>query len=196
RLLDTYDQERRAIGELTVEQAYSRYVTRVAPYLGAEGMQAIVDDFSMEIGYRYNSEAVILEPGEEHPLHEHPRESKGRPGARAPHVFLERAGERISTLDLFGAGFALIAAPAGDAWLSAAQGAADELGVPLDAFVVNGGELRDPEGRFADAYGISAAGAVLVRPDGVVGWRALDSTRASATVIRDSLRSLLGLEAV
>jgi 2-polyprenyl-6-methoxyphenol hydroxylase-like FAD-dependent oxidoreductase len=33
-LLDTYDAERRPVGELTVEQAFTRYVTRVAPYLG------------------------------------------------------------------------------------------------------------------------------------------------------------------
>ena len=58
-LLDTYDDERRSIGELTVEQAYARYVTRVAPYLGTEGMQELVDDMSMEIGYRYNSAAVV-----------------------------------------------------------------------------------------------------------------------------------------
>jgi 2-polyprenyl-6-methoxyphenol hydroxylase-like FAD-dependent oxidoreductase len=51
-LLNTYDAERRAIGALMVEQAYSRYVTRVAPYLGTEGMQPIVDDFSLEIGTR------------------------------------------------------------------------------------------------------------------------------------------------
>jgi glycine/D-amino acid oxidase-like deaminating enzyme len=59
-LLETYDEERRPIGELTIEQAYARYVTRVAPYLGTEGMQPLVDDFSMEIGYRYNSWAVML----------------------------------------------------------------------------------------------------------------------------------------
>ena len=58
-LLDTYDAERRPIGELTVEQAYSRYVTRVAPYLGTEGMQPLVDDFSLEIGTRCNSPAVV-----------------------------------------------------------------------------------------------------------------------------------------
>jgi hypothetical protein len=60
---DTYDTERRAIGALMVEQAYTRYVTRVAPYLGTEGMQPIVDDFSLEIGGRCNSGAVVLEPG-------------------------------------------------------------------------------------------------------------------------------------
>src|SRR6516162_2189616 len=62
-LLETYDAERRPIGQLTVEQAFTRYVTRVAPYLGTENTQPLVDDFSMEIGYRYNSPAVVLEPG-------------------------------------------------------------------------------------------------------------------------------------
>ena len=82
-LLDTYDAERRPVGELTVEQAFTRYVTRVAPYLGTENTQPIVDDFSMEIGYRYDSPAVVLEPGSP-PLHEHPRESAGQAGgARA-----------------------------------------------------------------------------------------------------------------
>ncbi len=42
-------------------------------------------------------------------MYEHPRESKGRPGSRAPHVFLERDGTRLSTLDLFGRNFVLLA---------------------------------------------------------------------------------------
>jgi 2-polyprenyl-6-methoxyphenol hydroxylase-like FAD-dependent oxidoreductase len=193
-LLDTYDSERRAIGELTVEQAYARYVTRVAPYLGTEGMQEIVDDWSMEIGYRYNSSAVVLDadahpPGP--PIHEHPRESKGRPGSRAPHVALQRAGVPLSTLDLFGTTVVLLAGPAGRPWHDAAARAAQALDVPLDAYLVGGDELRDPGGAFADAYGISAAGAVLVRPDGFVAWRARDATGASDAAVRDVLHTLL-----
>src|SRR6266487_3353406 len=100
------DAERRPVGDLTVEQAFTRYVTRVAPYLGTGNTQPLVDDFSMEIGYRYNSPAIVLEPGS-NPLHEHPRESQGRPGARAPHVFLDRHGTQVSTLDHFGGNFVL-----------------------------------------------------------------------------------------
>ncbi|MFZ1996718.1 MAG: FAD-dependent monooxygenase [Solirubrobacteraceae bacterium] len=190
-LLDTYDAERRAIGELTVEQAYTRYVTRVAPYLGTEGMQEIVDDWSMEIGYRYNSDAVALEAGQVPALHEHPRESMGRPGSRAPHLALERAGASLSTLDLFGTAFVLLAGPEGGAWRDPALQAAEALNVPLDAFVVGGGELRDPGGGFTAAYGISAAGAVLVRPDGFVAWRAHDVTGAPDAVVHDVLEALL-----
>jgi 2-polyprenyl-6-methoxyphenol hydroxylase-like FAD-dependent oxidoreductase len=183
-LLDTYDEERRPIGELTVEQAYARYVTRVAPYLGDEGMQPLVDDFSMEIGYRYNSAAVVLEPDDDRALHQHPRESKGRPGSRAPHVFVEHEGENVSTLDLFGREFALLVAPGGEAWRDAAATAAEQLGLPLKSHVI-----AEPE--FPDAYGIGGAGAVLVRPDGVVGWRAIDGTGASPATVHDVLRTLL-----
>ncbi len=191
-LLDTYDAERRAIGELTVEQAYARYVTRVAPYLGTDGMQEIVDDWSMEIGYRYNSAAVVLE-ADAHPpaLHEHPRESMGRPGSRAPHVPVERAGTSLSILDLFGTAFVLLAGPDGEVWRDAASRAAQSLDAPLEAYVVGGGELRDPGGAFAAAYGISTAGAVLVRPDGFVAWRAHDATGESDAAVRDVLEMLL-----
>lgn len=191
RLIDTYDSERRAIGELIVEQAYSRYVTRVAPYLGTENMQPLVDDFSLEIGCRCNSPAVVLEPGVDHPVHEHPRESRGRPGSRAPHVFLSSGGSRVSTLDLFGLGYVLLAAPEGDAWRRASVAAADALGVPLDSYVVDGGELGDPDRRIPDTYGIGGVGAALVRPDGVVGWRSGDDAGASEDNMRDVLTALL-----
>ncbi len=183
-LLDTYDTERRAIGALMVEQAYTRYVTRVAPYLGTEGMQPLVDDFSLEIGCRCNSDAVVLESGSESPLHEHPRESKGRPGSRAPHLFVQRDGVQVSTLDLFGRDFVLLVAPGGEAWGSAVAAAAQDVGVTVDCHVI-----ADPQ--FADAYGITGAGAVLVRPDGVVGWRALDGIGALPATAHDVLTALL-----
>jgi 2-polyprenyl-6-methoxyphenol hydroxylase-like FAD-dependent oxidoreductase len=189
-LLDSYDAERRPVGELTVEQAFTRYVTRVAPYLGTEDTQPIVDDFSMEIGYRYDSPAIVLEPGGP-PLHEHPRESAGRPGARAPHVFLDRDGTRLSTLDLFGRNFVLLAGPSGGAWRDAAPAAVKGLGVALDVHVAGGPDLADPEGSFPRAYGISPSGAVLVRPDGFVGWRAADAACAAEDTLRQALQTLL-----
>jgi len=189
-LLDSYDAERRPVGELTVEQAFTRYVTRVAPYLGTENTQPIVDDFSMEIGYRYDSPAVVLEPGSP-PLHEHPRESAGRPGARAPHVFLDRDGTRLSTLDLFGRNFVLLSGPEGQAWQAAAPAAAKGLGVTLDVHVVGGDGLADAGGSFPGAFGISPSGAVLVRPDGFVGWRAVTAADAPEDALRQALQTLL-----
>jgi 2-polyprenyl-6-methoxyphenol hydroxylase-like FAD-dependent oxidoreductase len=189
-LLATYETERRPLGELTIEQAYSRYVMRVAPYLGSERAQPLVDDLSMEIGHRCQSAAVVLEPGE-HPLHEHPRDSKGRPGSRAPHLVVRAQGAEMSTLDLFGRGFVLMAGPGSEPWCSSALRAAESLGVPLELRIVGGPELDDPEGRFAEVYGVSAVGAVIVRPDGIVAWRAVDATGVSAQAIRDVLATLV-----
>jgi 2-polyprenyl-6-methoxyphenol hydroxylase-like FAD-dependent oxidoreductase len=196
-LLDTYDAERRPIGDLTVEQAYARYVTRVAPYLGPETTQPLVDDFEMEIGYRYNSDAIVTAADEGQPLHEHPRESHGRPGGRAPHVWLQRRGTRLSVLDLLGRNFVLLAGPEGRDWCTAMSEAARRLGVAVDIYRVGDDELVDADGGFADSYGISAAGAVVVRPDGFVGWRAADAADAAespAQTMVSVLRTLLRRE--
>src|SRR5271170_7883243 len=101
-LLATYNTERQPIGELAIQQAYTRYVLRVVPERGKEGMQPLVDDLSMEIGYRYHSPAIASEAETGAALYEDPRRSHGMPGTRAPHVSLLRDGARISTLDLFG----------------------------------------------------------------------------------------------
>ena len=155
-----------------------------------ENTQPIVDDFSMEIGYRYDSPAIVLEPGSP-PLHEHPRESAGRPGSRAPHVFLDRDGTRLSTLDLFGRNFVLLAGAEGAAWKDAALAAAKGLGVALDVYVVGSDGLADAGGSFPGSFGISPSGAVLVRPDGFVGWRAVTAAEAPEDALRQTLQVLL-----
>jgi putative polyketide hydroxylase len=158
-LLATYDSERQPVGELAIQQAYSRYVLRVVPERGKEGIQPLVDDLSMEIGYRYHSPAIVSEAGTGLALYEDPRRSKAMPGTRAPHVPLQRDGARISTLDLFGKNFCVLAGANGAAYCNAARDAAAGLGLPLDPHRVAGGEnVSDPDGRFADEYGLSDSG--------------------------------------
>ena len=179
-LLATYDAERRPIGAFTVEQAYSRYVTRWAPYLGTEGMQPIANDMDIDLGYRYRSAAVIPDGEDDGRLLEPTRETKGRPGTRAPHLPLMHDGESISTLDLFRGNFTLLAGPEGEAWCAAA---------PVGKIQVDVHRIVEPG--FPEAYGIASSGAVLVRPDGFVAWRAKTAEGASAEVIARVLRSLL-----
>ena len=145
-LLATYESERRPVALFTVEQAYARYVTRTAPYLGTGGIQAVENDLNVELGYCY---------GDDRRVHENPRESKGRPGTRAPHVWIEYEGRRISTLDLFGHNFVLLTGPE-----------AKPPKMDLDADVHR---IDDPA--FLEAYGITPSGTVLVRPDGFVAAR-------------------------
>ncbi len=185
-LLDSYEAERRPVGDFTVEQSYSRYVTRVAPYLGTDGIQPVLDDLYLELGYRYASAAILTEPGDDAtPVH--PRDGGGRPGTRAPHAWVERDGKPISTLDLFGRNFTLLVAAdgnggAGDAWREQARIARARLGVTVDVCL----EGADVTGEFAAAYGIAGGGAALVRPDGYIAWRS-----AAATTANDALASVL-----
>jgi 2-polyprenyl-6-methoxyphenol hydroxylase-like FAD-dependent oxidoreductase len=190
-LLSTYDAERRPAAAFTVEQAYSRYVTRSAPYLKSDDMQAIQNDLNIEFGYTYDSRAIVPEGPRSGAIHENPRESKGRPGTRAPHIYLRRDGRQISTLDLFDRNFTLLAGPEGNSWCESARAAGKRLAIPVDVHRVGADGLTDPDGAFAAAYGIAPTGAVLVRPDGFVAWRANTGEVASAEEISSALSSLL-----
>jgi hypothetical protein len=109
----------------------------------------------------------------------------GRPGARAPHVWLERDGVRLSTLDLFGDRFVLLAGAGGTSWRDAASPGARELAVPIAAFTVGtGGDVSDPETRWPEVYGVKADGAVLCAPTG---------TSAGAPPRRRATRAASGL---
>jgi 2-polyprenyl-6-methoxyphenol hydroxylase-like FAD-dependent oxidoreductase len=151
-LLGSYDAERRPIAEETVEQAYARYVLRLAPELGKENLRAMADDAAIDLGYRYRSDAVVAD-GEDDGLFVDPHEPAAVPGVRAPHVALENG----STLDRLGHSFVVLTSDEG--WQHAAGG----LG--LEAHLI-----RSPG--FAEVYG---PGAVLVRPDGFVAWRTDDA---------------------
>lgn len=118
-LLETYDAERRPVAEFTVEQAYTRYVLRLDPALGKENLMPIVDEATVELGYRYHSTAVIPERDEDGSLWEDPREPTARPGSRAPHVALANGS---STLDLFGRDFVLLAGSEVDPSVAEAYG--------------------------------------------------------------------------
>jgi 2-polyprenyl-6-methoxyphenol hydroxylase-like FAD-dependent oxidoreductase len=187
-LLATYEPERRPMARFTAEQAYTRYVGRAAPYLAGGGVEPVVGDLEVDLGANLRSRAIIAE--EDDPdagaVHVDPRESRGRPGTRAPHLWVEHDGRRVSTLDLAGERFVLFAGPEADGWSEAAAGADVEL-----HRVGAADGLLDPDGAFLDAYGIAPTGAVLVRPDGVVAWRAVSGDGASAQALSDALDAIL-----
>lgn len=190
-LLSTYTVERRPAAAFTVEQAYSRYVMRSAPYLKSDNMQAIENDLNIEFGYVYDSRAIVGDGNVSARSHENPRESKGRPGTRAPHVWMRRDDREISTLDLFDRNFTLLAGPDGEGWCNSARAATTRLGIEINVHRAGADGLEDAAGAFLDAYGISPTGAVLVRPDGFVAWRAKSGEVASAEEISTALSSVL-----
>ena len=120
---------------------------------------------------RYRLAAACAEAGARQP--EHLQLSRGRPGTRAPHLLLERNGKRLCTCVLFGEHFVLLAGADGAAWRDAALQVGNRLDIRLVAQRIGaGGDLVAVDGRWPSAYGITSTGAVLVRPDGLVSWRA------------------------
>ena len=96
----------------------------------------------------------------------------GRPGSRAPHAWVEHQGKRISTLDLLGKTFVLLAGADSAPWLKAAESVSSTLGVEIAVYCAGSeGNLGTPEGGYEATFGISSHGAVLVRPDDFVAWR-------------------------
>ena len=119
----------------------------------------------------YTLAEVCSQAGDRQP--EHLYVSRGCPGTRAPHMVLERKGKRLCTCYLFGEHFVLLTGTDGATWCDAALQVANRLGVELVARRIGtGGDLVDVDGRWPSAYGITSTGAVLVRPNGLVGWRA------------------------
>src|SRR5262249_13390555 len=117
-------------------------------------------------------------------------ESKGRPGARAPHVWLTRDGEQISSLDLFGRNFVLLAGPDGSTWCEIARAAARQLDLVLDIYRIGLDGISDSNGEFHAGFGLTPTGAALIRPDGFVAWRATTAAGASTDVIGNVLRTI------
>src|SRR5581483_1481905 len=87
----------------------TRYVLRLDPGLGKENLQPIVREDAVELGYRYSSGAIEAEADDDGLSWEDPHAPTARPGTRAPHLELERDGSSVSSLDLFGRDFVLLA---------------------------------------------------------------------------------------
>jgi hypothetical protein len=191
-LLDTYDAERRPVCDLVVEQAYTRYVLRVDPTLSRENLADPMDDASIELGPVYRSAGLLPEGGDDGAALENPRTPTGRVGVRAPHLPVEIDGAPGSVHDVLGRGFALLAASGGQRWLDAASQAGVALGCSVRGYrVAPDGDLVDKGETFAQAYGLGPDGAVLVRPDAVVAWRAPADAGDPRAAVEEALRRLL-----
>jgi len=203
-LLDSYDAERRPFGrEITAQAlANSSAMGRVAAADGSlevaptvRARPEFLNEIGMIFGAHYQSAAVVPDgtalPAVANPITDHV--PVARPGSRAPHVWLHRNGTRLSTIDLFGRGFTLLTSPAGKAWRDDGRAVAAALRVPLEALTIGaGGDLHDGDDAWATAYGVDADGAVLVRPDAHVGWRARSGGGNAGVEIERALRSILG----
>jgi putative polyketide hydroxylase len=88
-------------------------------------------------------------------------------GARAPHCWLLKDNDQISTLDLYDNLFVLVCHPEAHYW----QNKYHQFPCKI-VTIGEHGQYLDKHHDFLEKYEISKQGAVLVRPDGHVAWRA------------------------
>ncbi|MFD9112130.1 FAD-dependent oxidoreductase [Streptomyces bottropensis] len=203
-LLASYDAERRPVAEATSARAAARSVEHSHPGFapapgvgGGGGPQRGI--LNVALGYRYPQGAVLgTDPTA--PVVPERLDLTGEPGSRAPHLAVRHQGESISTLDLYERSLVLLSdadATAGGpgSWHAAALRLAEAMSVPLASYRFGTGPDAElaPEGDtdWAAAHGTTAAGAVLVRPDGFVAWRSPGAVPDAESALREALTTLL-----
>jgi 2-polyprenyl-6-methoxyphenol hydroxylase-like FAD-dependent oxidoreductase len=196
-LLDSYEQERRPIARIVIDEALGELsritegtkgenITLASP-AGERGrkelaarIQALYGGergwlrFGIHLGYVYESGAVIADAeGADQVDDWFGFEPSTRPGVRAPHAWL---GPGKSTLDLYGDGFVLLVLAGGAEYQQAAdrfRSAARDRSLPLTVHT-----LLEPE-----LVKLYETPLVLVRPDGHVAWRAATAADDAAHVL-------------
>jgi putative polyketide hydroxylase len=177
-LLTTFHAERHPVGRFAAHQSLTGPTVALinvddqGPGLPPEEEASM---FSLLVGYQYRSAAVVSDesvPADPDAV-SLVEELRGQPGTRVPHAWVQHGGRRVSTLDLVGRDFTLLTGDDGAPWIQAAEAISADLGVPISVHRIGpAGDAIDPDGAWAQATGLVPGGALLVRPDDFVGWRA------------------------
>jgi hypothetical protein len=165
----------------------------------AEGIPAqreMLASHGQQFGYQYSSDAVVPDGTEivESSVAEY--RPTARPGARVPHSWVLALYEVvISTIDVYDGGFILLTGPDNAGWVKAADQVREELQVPLGIFGV-GSDLSPVDETITDLlqrYGLEPSGALLIRPDGFVGFRSAGRADDEQKSLSSALRQILDL---
>jgi putative polyketide hydroxylase len=175
-LLDSYEEERLAAARFTFENSQGNagevFGILEAAFAGDwEGARRLIahsrrsgGGYGQDFGMVYRG---MVPDGSEELVPDDPVNDyipQGRPGHRAPHVWVGGGGRRVSTLDFLGRGWVALCGPA------APRGVFSDLARDV-VEVREGVDFADGGGDFRRVYGLEAGGAVLVRPDGWIAAR-------------------------
>lgn len=219
-LLDTYESERRPVARYNAEQSLANAIKLFevpqALGLGADpdesrrsftaaladpdrrrAVAAAIanqaehfDMLGLQLGYVYRDGALLDDGGDTDPPAANPvREYRptSRPGARLPHGWIVAGGAPRSTLDLIALDrpTLLVGARSAEAWLAAARTLEPEL-----RCVRVGADFEDPDGWWRGVAGMRDDGALLVRPDQHVAFRARGMVGEPARALRAALDAM------
>ena len=222
RVLDTYEEERQPIARYNAEQSLQNAARLFEvpqafelgddPGVARERFRALLTDpdrrravaasierqaehfdmLGLQLGFAYE-EGALVSDGTARPVSANPvREftPSSRPGSRLPHGWVESGTGRISTLDLIAPDrFTLLVGPRGAAWLAAAAGMNCVRPVQI------GSDAIDPDDWWSLTAEMEPDGALLVRPDQHVAFRACRGVADAPHTLRHALR-LIGARTV
>jgi len=202
-LLDSYERERKPVAQSNTDWSVRNFMeggSAVGPgnlmatlqiEAGGSDVPAVLaqlqrdidaerdhfDALGQDLGFVYEAGAVVPDGSALPEVADRAAEyaPNARPGSRAPHCWLRRGAERISTLDLFGRDFVLLAPSGARGWITAAGRQTE--GRVRCVRIGPRGDWDDAEGTWLRLYETGPEGAVLVRPDGHVAWRASAAPR-------------------
>ncbi len=135
----------------------------------------ILNSIGQDIGFSYQSSLLIPDGTQAPAITATQYLPNARPGSRAPHLWLQGPNGMISTIDLFMDSFILLTDADGKSWTKTLQNMHPTLSFRCVTIGKNG-DYNDMNNDFHELYGIKRGGAVLVRPDGHVYWRSVNST--------------------
>ena len=197
-LLGTYEHERRPVAQFTLDQSMLRMEhpqIHFDPTRVAERVQVgIANPEVVHLGYRYASEAIIAPCPVIPSLEDLALDLDASPGTRLPHGWVDLGGARCSTLDLVADRFTIVAGPQGQRWCAAARTIATRLGLDLAAYRIGpDAEVIDADGRVCALLGVQGSGALLIRPDGFIAWRASPSETEPEHLLERVIRQAAGI---
>lgn len=134
----------------------------------------ILNSIGQDIGFSYQSSLVVPDGTKALAITATQYFPNARPGSRAPHLWLQGPDKKISTIDLFIDSFTLLTDSDGKSWSKVLLSMNPALSFRCVSIGENG-DYNDINNDFHELYGIEHGGAVLVRPDGHVYWRSVNS---------------------
>jgi 2-polyprenyl-6-methoxyphenol hydroxylase-like FAD-dependent oxidoreductase len=215
-LLATYAEERLAVAHNNTEQSLknalkmvmipealgtdvepttARMVASLAEPQKREAVSAAIEEqaehfdmLGLQLGFVYQTGAVVPDGSPPPPASTREYAPTAYPGARLPHAWVEPLGSDRSTLDWIAYDrFTLITIGAHERWADAVAGVSS---VPLAQVRVGvDAELAD---EWRSTCGVGATGALLVRPDQHVAWRAASLPDAPVAALAATLAALVG----
>ncbi len=192
----TPEQNIQAITAYLADDMYGRMLrARAAEVTGTQRTE--YGALGVELGGCYESGAIIADgtaAPEADPMGD-VYVATTRPGHRLPHAPLGHGSKRLGSHDVTGASerFALITGSSGAAWTQAAERATAATGVEIRAIRIGiGCDHADAVGLWDEFKQIGEDGAVLVRPDNIVAYRAPAMVADPAAALTGAMLSILG----